>query len=103
MAICRMARLPHRIGKATRALAEVPHDQLASCASDPRVHPVVSSWGERLRAAGQSDGVRARPLGAGADRHGTLIMALNPEIALGFRPPQINVDIPSPIQQFATV
>src|SRR5215471_12752939 len=30
-------------------------------------------------------------------------MAIDPQIALGVRSPQINVDIPSPIQQFATV
>ena len=27
-------------------------------------------------------------------------MALNPEISLGVRPPQVNIDVPSPIQQF---
>jgi hypothetical protein len=30
-------------------------------------------------------------------------MAIDPSIALGYRPPQINVDVPSPIQQYATV
>src|SRR5215831_8502549 len=30
-------------------------------------------------------------------------MAIQPDIALGYRPPQINVDIPSPVQQYATV
>jgi len=30
-------------------------------------------------------------------------MALDPSIALGVRPPQINIDVPSPIQQAATI
>lgn len=30
-------------------------------------------------------------------------MAIDPSIALGYRPPQVNIDIPSPIQQFGQV